>query len=96
MVVPVVGLLSLELHFPGARSLKDKRVVLRSIKDRLGRLNVTIAEVEHHDLWQRAGLAVVAAGSDRVTVERTLESVGDEVEKKHPGVLAYRELEWLA
>ena len=53
----IVGLLSVELHIRGARSLKDKRAVLRRLKDRLSRLNVAVAEVDHHDLRQRAELA---------------------------------------
>ena len=55
----VVALLSVELHLPGARSLKDKRMVLRRVKDRLAKFNVAVAEVEHHDLWQRAALGIV-------------------------------------
>ena len=60
----VVGLLSVELHIGGARSLKEKRFVLRGLKDRLrGSFNVSVAEVEFQDLWQRAGLAVVAVAA---------------------------------
>ncbi len=46
----VVGLLSIELHIPGAQSLKDKRTVLRGLKERLKKFNVAVAEVEHQDL----------------------------------------------
>ena len=69
----VIGLLTLELHFPGARSLKDKRQALRSLETRLrSRLNVAVAEVEHQDLWQRARLAVVSVNTDRGHLESTL------------------------
>ena len=44
-----------ELHIPYSQSLKDKRMVLRRVKDRLQKFNVAVAEVEHQDLWQRAG-----------------------------------------
>jgi uncharacterized protein YlxP (DUF503 family) len=75
----VIGLLSLELHFPGARSLKDKRQVLRGLLARLRKNhNVSAAEVEHQDLWQRAGIAVVAVNTDRSHLESTLESVAGE------------------
>jgi hypothetical protein len=61
----------LELH--GCQSLKDKRSVLQSLKAALRRkLNVSVAEVEHQDLWQRAGLACAAVGSERRVVEETL------------------------
>ncbi len=92
----VVGLLSLELHFPGAHSLKDKRVVLRSVKDRLRKHNVGTAETDHHDLWQRAQLAVVAVGSDQTTVEQSLDRVVDEIERKDPGIVIGSDIEWLA
>ena len=50
-----VGILSAELHFPEAHSLKEKRMFLRSAKDQLrNRFGASIAEVDHHDVWQRA------------------------------------------
>src|ERR671925_407851 len=60
----VVGLLTVELHVPGSQSLKDKRMVLRRVKDRLKKFNVAVSEVEHQDLWQRAALAVVTVSAD--------------------------------
>ncbi len=72
----VVGLLLLELHFPGARSLKDKRQALRSLEERIRhRFNVSVAEVEHQDLWQRSRLAVVSVNTDHGHLESTLGSV---------------------
>ncbi len=69
----------LELHFPGARSLKDKRQALRSLEERIRRrFNVSIAEVEHHDLWQRSRLAVVSVNTDHSHLESTLDSVAGE------------------
>lgn len=94
--MPVVGLLSLELHFPGARSLKDKRAVLRSVKDRLRRLNVACAEVDHHDLLQRSSLAVAAVGSEQQLVQRSLAGVVAEVERKGTGVVVSSQVEWLS
>jgi len=72
----VIGLLTLELHFPGARSLKDKRQALRSLETRIrNRFNVSIAEVEHQDLWQRSRLAVVSVNTDHAHLEATLHGV---------------------
>jgi len=77
----VIGLLSLELHLPGARSLKDKRQALRSLESRLrNRLNVAVAEVEHQELWQRARLAVVSVNTDHIHLEQTLQSALSEAE----------------
>ena len=54
-----VAILTVELHFPEAHSLKGKRHFLRSAKDNLrNRFGASVAEVDHHDLWQRAALTV--------------------------------------
>ena len=69
----IIGLLTLDLHFPGARSLKDKRQALRSLMTRLRNdFNVSVAEVEHQDLWQRARLAVVSVNTDHGHLDATL------------------------
>ena len=91
----IVGLLSIELHLAGARSLKDKRATLRRLKDRVRRLNVALAEVDHHDLHQRAGLGVVSIGVDREVTERTLDGVLNEIDRVEPGLIVRNELEWL-
>lgn len=75
----VIGLLTLDLHFPGARSLKDKRQALRSLETRLrNKFNVSVAEVEHQDLWQRARLAVVTVNTDHGHLESTLSAAAAE------------------
>jgi uncharacterized protein YlxP (DUF503 family) len=54
-----VAILTVELHFPEAGSLKAKRHHLRSARDHLrNRFGAAVAEVDHHDLWQRATLTV--------------------------------------
>lgn len=71
----------LDLHFPGARSLKDKRQALRSLETKLrNRFNVAVAEVEHQDLWQRARVAVVSVNTDHGHLESTLQSAANEAE----------------
>jgi uncharacterized protein YlxP (DUF503 family) len=92
--MPVVGLLSLEFNFPGDRSLKDKCAVLRSVKDRLRRLNVAFAQVVHHDLLQRSSLAVAAVGSEQHLVQRWLSGVVEEVERQWTGVVVSSQVEW--
>ena len=65
--------MSWELHLAACRSLKDKRHVLKSLKDRLhNRFNVSAAETAHHDLWQRAELTVCVVATDRGHVESVL------------------------
>ncbi|HXJ33920.1 MAG TPA: DUF503 domain-containing protein [Candidatus Eisenbacteria bacterium] len=72
----VVGVLRLELRLPETHSLKGKRSVLRSIKARVQqKFNVSIAECEDHDLWQRAILGVSQVGPDQPHVDRCLREV---------------------
>ena len=78
---PIIGLLTVELHFPEAQSLKMKRMVVKSIKDRLRRkFNVSIAETGYLDLWQRSELAVVSVSGERPLLESQLEAVTRELE----------------
>ena len=61
-----IAALTLELRIESSHSLKDKRQVLRSLKDKLrSRFNVSVAELEETDLWQRATIGVVSISSSR-------------------------------
>jgi uncharacterized protein YlxP (DUF503 family) len=91
----VVGLLTVELHLHGSQSLKDKRMVLRRIKDRVKKFNVAVSEVEHQELWQRAGLAVVTVSSDEKHADRELAAVTEEIERVEPGLIARTHVEFL-
>jgi len=69
----VVGVITWDLHLDGCHSLKEKRHVLKSLKDRLhNRFNVSAAETAHNDLWQRAELTVCVVSNDRIHAERVL------------------------
>ncbi len=71
-----VGLLTLELHIPDARSLKDKRQILRSLKDRLRRkFNIAIAELDFHDVWQSSTIGIVTLSNAQQHVEESLQHV---------------------
>lgn len=91
----VVGLLSIELHIPDARSLKEKRMVVKGLKDRLKRMNVAIAETEFHDLWQRAELGIVSIGSDDKIVNQVLSAAAEEIERVEPGLITRTQVEFL-
>jgi uncharacterized protein YlxP (DUF503 family) len=91
-----VGLLTLEIYIPDSRSLKDKRQVLRSLKDRLrGRFNVAVAELDHQDSWQRAQIGIVSLSNDAAHLEQSLRTVLDEAEELLGRDLASHELEML-
>ncbi len=62
----VVSVISWELHLDGCASLKEKRAILRSLKDRLReRHNLSVAETDHQDTWQRAELCAALVSSNR-------------------------------
>ena len=68
-----VGILAVELHFPEAGSLKGKRRFVKSAKAQLqNRFGASVAEVDHHDLWQRAGLALACVAREYAEAERLL------------------------
>jgi uncharacterized protein len=91
-----VGLLTLEIHIPDSRSLKDKRQVLRSLKDRLrARFNVAIAELDHQDTWQRSVVGVVTISADEQHLEQSLAAVLGESELVLGRDLVSHEIEYL-
>jgi len=72
----VVGVLRLTLFIPENHSLKGKRQVLRAIKARVrNKFNVSIAESDDHELWQRAELGICQVGSSRAFVDSALREV---------------------
>ena len=81
----VIALLTLDIHIPHAHSLKDKRMVVRSLKDRLrAKFNVAVSEVDHQDLWQRSQISVVTVGSDESFLHKVLEQAAEEAERTAP------------
>jgi uncharacterized protein YlxP (DUF503 family) len=92
-----IGVLTLELRLEDSHSLKEKRHVVKSLKDRLrSKFNVAVAEIDHQDLWQRAAIAVVTVSSDHSHAEKVLQSVEDEAAPLLGGTLVETTVEWLA
>jgi len=76
-----VGSCKIELRIPDSGSLKDKRRIVRSLKDRLqGRFNIGIAEVDRLDEWQRATLGIAAVSNDARVVDEVLSKVVNWIE----------------
>src|SRR6516165_10602431 len=70
-----VGILMVELHFPESGSLKGKRKYLKSAKAQLHeRFGASVAEVDHHDLWQRARLTIACAASGHRELQELLDA----------------------
>jgi uncharacterized protein len=70
----IVGLCTIELFISDSRSLKDKRQVLLSVKDRLhGKFNLSVAEVDGQELWQKAVLGLACVANDGRHVNQVLD-----------------------
>lgn len=70
-MVVLVG--EVQLHLPESQSLKDKRQVVKSLKERVrNRFNVSIAEVDYIDLWQRCAIGIAVVSTTRAHAEETL------------------------
>jgi uncharacterized protein len=68
-----VGILSVELHFPESHSLKEKRMHVRAAKAQLqNRIGASVAEVDHHDVWQRSRLTLSCVAREYREAERLL------------------------
>ena len=72
----IVGVISWQLSLPGCRSLKEKRMVVRSLRDKVRhRFNVSVAETAHQDVWTRAELTVAVVAGDRRFADSVLDKV---------------------
>ena len=80
----VVGTCKVTLFIPDGGSLKEKRLVLRRIKDRVrNKFNVSIAEVDDCDLWQRSTLGVAIVSKDSTFANQVISSVVGMIEANH-------------
>lgn len=71
-----IAYLSLDLRIEGSHSLKDKRQVVRSLKDKLrASFNVSVAEIDNLDLWQLASIGVVSISDSRDYLEGLMRNV---------------------
>jgi uncharacterized protein YlxP (DUF503 family) len=91
-----IAALVLEIRIQHAQSLKDKRQVIRSLKDRLrGRFNVSVAETDFQGQWQLAELVVVTVASSRQIAESTMRGVEEAAAEHLMDGLVRTNLEWL-
>ena len=92
----VIGVLTLELRLENSHSLKEKRHVVQSLKERLrNKFNVSVAEIDYQDLWQRAAVAAVTVSSAQVHAEKVLRSVEDEAASLLGQELVGATVEWM-
>jgi len=94
--MPAIGVLTLDIHIEHSHSLKEKRHVIKSLKDRLReRFNVSVAEIDHLDSWQSSVIAAVTVANDRVRAEQVLQAVEGHAASVLGGALAGTSVEWV-
>lgn len=94
--MPSIGVITLELRLDESHSLKDKRHFVKSLKDRLrARFNVSVAEIDYQDLWQRGLVAVATVSGDQAHAEQVLQNVEREAASLLGGILVGATTEWL-
>ena len=90
-------MITLELRLDDAHSLKDKRHYVKSLKDRLRtRFNVSVAEIDYQDTWQRGLVAAVTVSSDQTHAEQVLQNVERDAASILGPLLVAATTEWLA
>ena len=91
----IVGCLYLDILISDSQSLKDKRRVIRRLKDRAqNKFKVAVADTDGQDLWQRTELTFVAVANEQKQVDRTLGSVARWADQESGCVIAGQRLEW--
>jgi hypothetical protein len=94
--MPAIGVLTLEIHVEASHSLKEKRHVVKSLKDRLReRFNVAVAEIDSLDSWQNSVVAAVTVSKDRTHAEQVLQAVEAHAASILGGALAGTSVEWI-
>ena len=92
----VIGVLRLTLYISESHSLKEKRGVLRKIKARVrNEFNVSIAECDDHDMWQRTLLGICQVGTDKAYVDGALRAAVRFIENLHLAEVGAEEVEFL-
>ena len=82
----IIGFLSLEIHFPYSHSLKEKRKILNSFKDRVKRkYNVAFAELDYQNKWQRTKIGMVTLNNQKRPIESVLNKIIGEAEENIEG-----------
>ena len=83
----MIGILTLHLHIPGCKSLKEKRSRLKPLLARLHKeFNISVAEMDANDVWQSAVIACAVVSNDGAQAQRTLQTVSVWVESHWPDV----------
>ena len=94
--MPAIGILTLDIHVENSHSLKEKRHVVKSLKDRLReRFNISVAEIDFLDSWQYSVVAAVTVSNNRVHAEQILQAVEAHAATVLGGALSGTSIEWI-
>jgi uncharacterized protein YlxP (DUF503 family) len=92
----VIGIVTLDFHLPMCHSLKSKRFIVKSLKERLAnKFNIAIAEVDFNDVWQRTRLAVVTVSSQQRHANEVLSKVILMASREDEAVLLETDMQFL-
>lgn len=92
----IVGLLTLDLHIPEANSLKSKRTVVKSLIARIkNKFNVSVAEVDANDLWQRSVIGIALVANETQIINKVFEKIKNAVSNTHSVELIDADMELL-
>lgn len=92
----IVGLLTLDLHIPEANSLKSKRMVIKSLIERIkNKFNVSVAEVDAQNLWQRSVIGIAYVSNETVMINRVFEKIRTQINNTHSVELINSDMEML-
>lgn len=90
-----IGILYLDLFIPDSQSLKDKRQVIKSLKDKARQIfNVSVAEIGDLDKWQMAHLAFAMIGNDQHHIDRNLQTIPGFIESNYPVHISTQSMEF--
>jgi hypothetical protein len=90
-----VGVIQVQLHFPQVGSLKGKRKILKSLKDRIkNKFNVSVAELENHDLWQSSVVGIAIISNDKNFANSVLSKISDFVNSQPEIIVSDIQMEW--
>ncbi len=89
----VIGLLSLEIFLPYSHSLKEKRKVLNTLRDRFKKkFNIAFAELDYQEKWQRAKIGIITLNTQKSCVDRVLEKILEEAAQSLDGEILQSEI----
>jgi len=92
----IIGLMTVDLFIPDSGSLKEKRLVLKSIKDKIHhKFNVSIAEVDFQDKWQRAVIGIAQVGNDYGFIEKNMQEIFKLIESNGSAEIVKHTIEFM-